>query len=221
MSELKKYIVNKYENLKLSQSFCRVNKNVLELDLKTKMEESIFEDSKALERVYIRALHIFKDLFNDNDDIFFIINKYDEYQWEIIKNEGGEYERKDLYCEPTYTQSNLRINQYIFNKRILQNLNCIVTDLGESNEVGIKKVHNFYTSCKVKDIRYKKLIRELIEEEVVNSLKGMADYYIVHKEKGYVYHLCNDEWVDLAFKNEGDFDLFKEKYSKYMLKLEN
>lgn len=221
MSELKKYIVNKYENLKLYQPFCRVNKNVLELDLKNNIEESIFEDNKALERVYIRALRIFTDLFNDNDDIFFIINKYDEYQWEIIQNKDGEYERKDLYHEPTYTQSNLRINQYISNKLILKNLNCIVTDLGESNEVGIKKVHNFYTSCKVKDIRYKRLIRELIEEEVVNSLKGMADYYIGHKEKGYVYHLCNDEWVDLAFKNDDDFNFCKEKYSKYMLKIEN
>lgn len=221
MSELKKYIVNKYENLKLYQPFCRVNKNVLELDLKTKMEESIFEDSKALGRVYIRALHIFKDLFNDNDNILFVINKYDEYQWEIIQNEDGEYERKDLYCEPTYTQSNLRINPYILNKIVLKNLNCIVTDLGESNEVGIQKVHNFYTSCKVKDIRYKKLIRELIEEGVGNSLKGMADYYIVHKEKGYVYHLCNDEWVDLAFKKDDDFEFFKGKYSKYMFKTEN
>ncbi|MEN2259737.1 hypothetical protein AAIB48_20260 (plasmid) [Paraclostridium benzoelyticum] len=221
MSELKKYIVNKYENLKLYQPFCRVNKNVLELDLKNNIEESILEDNKALERVYIRALHIFKNLFNDNDDILFVINKYDEYQWEIIQNEDGEYARKDLYCEPTYTQSNLRINQYMLNKHILKNLNCIVTDLGESNEVGIKKVHNFYTSCKVKDIKYKKLIRELIEEEVVNSLKGMADYYIVHKEKGYVYHLCNDEWVDLACKHDGDFEFFKEKYSKYMFKTEN
>lgn len=221
MSELKKYIVNKYENLKLYQPFCRVNKNVLELDLKNNIEESILEDNKALERVYIRALHIFKNLFNDNDDILFVINKYDEYQWEIIQNKDGEYARKDLYCEPTYTQSNLRINQYMLNKHILKNLNCIVTDLGESNEVGIKKVHNFYTSCKVKDIKYKKLIRELIEEEVVNSLKGMADYYIVHKEKGYVYHLCNDEWVDLACKHDGDFEFFKEKYSKYMFKTEN
>ncbi|MDM8128133.1 hypothetical protein QUV80_06535 [Paraclostridium benzoelyticum] len=221
MSELKKYIVNKYENLKLYQPFCRVNKNVLELDLKNNIEESILEDNKALERVYIRALHIFKNLFNDNDDILFVINKYDEYQWEIIQNKDGEYARKDLYCEPTYTQSNLRINQYMLNKHILKNLNCIVTDLGESNEVGIKKVHNFYTSCKVKDIKYKKLIRELIEEEVVNSLKGMADYYIVHKEKGYVYHLCNDEWVDLACKHDGDFEFFKEKYSKYMFRTEN
>jgi len=194
---------------------------VLELDLKNNIEESIFEDNKALERVYIRALHIFKNLFNDNDDILFVINKYDEYQWEIIQNEDGEYGRKDLYSEPTYTQSNIRINSYIFNKIVLKNLNCIVTDLGESNEVGIKKVHNFYISCKVKDIRYKKLIRELIEEEVVNSLKGMADYYIVHKEKGYVYHLCNDEWVDLAFKNDDDFEFFKDKYSKYMFKTEN
>jgi hypothetical protein len=221
MSELKKYIVNKYEKLKLYKPFCRVNKNVLELNLKNNIEESIFEDNKALERVYIRALHIFKNLFNDNDDILFVINKYDEYQWEIIQNEDGEYGRKDLYSEPTYTQSNIRINSYIFNKIVLKNLNCIVTDLGESNEVGIKKVHNFYISCKVKDIRYKKLIRELIEEEVVNSLKGMADYYIVHKEKGYVYHLCNDEWVDLAFKNDDDFEFFKDKYSKYMFKTEN
>ncbi|RDC50627.1 hypothetical protein DVA85_17825 [Acinetobacter sp. RIT592] len=221
MSELKKYIVNKYEKLKLYKPFCRVNKNVLELNLKNNIEESIFEDNKALERVYIRALHIFKNLFNDNDDILFVINKYDEYQWEIIQNEDGEYGRKDLYSEPTYTQSNIRINSYIFNKIVLKNLNCIVTDLGESNEVGIKKVHNFYISCKFKDIRYKKLIRELIEEEVVNSLKGMADYYIVHKEKGYVYHLCNDEWVDLAFKNDDDFEFFKDKYSKYMFKTEN
>lgn len=96
MSELKKYIVNKYEKLKLYKPFCRVNKNVLELDLKNNIEESIFEDNKALERVYIRALHIFKNLFNDNDDILFVINKYDEYQWEIIQNEDGEYGRKDL-----------------------------------------------------------------------------------------------------------------------------
>lgn len=221
MSELKKYIVNRYEGLKLYQPFCRVNKNVLELDLKNNIEESIFEDDRALERVYIRALHVFNDLFDDNDDILFVINKYDEYQYEIIQNKYVEYERKDLYCEPTYTQSNLRINQYILNKIVLKNLNCIVTDLGESNEVGIKKVHNFYTTCKVKDIRYKKLIRELIEEDVVNNLKGMADYYIVHKEKGYVYHLCSDEWVDLAFNNDGDFKFFKDKYSKYMFKVEN
>lgn len=43
----------------------------------------------------------------------------------------------------------------------------------------------------------------------------------MHKEKGYVYHLCNDEWVDLAFKNDDDFEFFKEKYSKYMFKIEN
>ena len=44
----------------------------------------------------------------------------------------------------------------------------------------------------------------------------MADYYIVHKKKEYVYHLCNDEWIDLSFNKDKDFEKFKEKYSKYI-----
>ena len=56
----------------------------------------------------------------------------------------------------------------------------------------------------------------MIEDELVNNFKGMADYYIVHKKNKYVYHLCNDEWIDLSFNKDEDFEKFKEKYSKYI-----
>ena len=68
------------------------------------------------------------------------------------------------------------------------------TDLGKTNDVGIKNVYNFYIDCKVKDIKYKRLIRELIEDDLVNNFKGMADYYIavsythldVYKRQNYI-----------------------------------
>lgn len=216
MSELKNYINNSYKNLKLYQSFWKVNKNTIALDLKNDINTSISQDAKALELVYLRALDIFNDLFNEEDDILFVVNKYDQYEYDIIQNEDGSYDCKYLYDKPTYTQEHIRINPYIQNKSILRKMNCVCTDLGKTSEVGIKKVHNFYISCKVKDIRYKILIRELIEDEIINHFKGMADYYIVHKEKGYVYHLCNDEWIDLSFNKNTDFKKFKEKYSKYL-----
>lgn len=216
MSELKNYISNSYINLKLYQPFCSINKNTISLDLKNDIDGLISEDNKTLDSVYLRALQIFNDLFGDEDEVLFVINKYDEYQWEIIQNRNGTYDCKYLYDEPTYTQKYIRINPYIRNKASLKKLNCIVIDLRTINEVGIKNVHNFYINCKVKDIRYRKLIRELIEEELVNNFKGMADYYIVHKGKEYVYHLCNDEWVDLSFNKDEDFEKSKEKYSKYI-----
>lgn len=216
MSKLKDYINNLYVDLKLYNPFCQINKNTLALDLESDINTLISEDAKALELVYMRALQIFNDLFDDEDDILFVVNKYDEYEYDIIQNEYGSYDCKYLYDKPTYTQKHIRINPYIQNKSILRKMNCICTDLGKTSEVGIKKVHNFYISCKVKDIRYKILIRELIEDEIINNFRGMADYYIIHKEKEYVYHLCNDEWIDLSFNKNIDFEKFKEKYSKYL-----
>lgn len=216
MSKLKNYISSSYTNLKLYNPFCKINSNTLPLDLKNNIDGLVSEDSKILDLVYLRALEIFNDLFDDEDEILFVINKYEEYQWDIIQKEDGSYDCKYLYDEPTYTQKYIRIKPYICNNGALKNLNCIVTDLGRTSEVGFKSVNNFYTNCKVRDIRYKKLIRELVEEELVNNFKGMADYYIVNKEKGYVYHLCDDEWIDLAFNKDEDFEKFKDKYSKYI-----
>ncbi|RDY27705.1 hypothetical protein CHL78_008260 [Romboutsia weinsteinii] len=216
MSELKNYTSNLYINLKLYKPFCSINKNVISLDLKKDIDGLISNDKKILDLIYSRSLQIFNDLFDNEDDILFVINKYDEYQWEIIQSEDGSYDRKDLYDETTYTQKHIRINPYIHNKDSLKKLNCIVTDLGKINTAGIKNVHSFYTNCKVKDIRYRRLIRELIEDELVDNFKGIADYYIVHKEKEYVYHLCNDEWIDLSFNKDKDLEKFKEKYSKHI-----
>ncbi len=216
MSELKRYISDFYISLKLYQPFCSINKNTIPLDLKKDIDGLISEDNRILEEVYLRALQIFNDLFKNEDEILFVVNKYDEYKWEIVQNEDGSYDCKHLYDQLTYTQKHMRIKQYIRNKDSLKKLNCVSTDLRKTNDVGIKNVYNFYTNCKVKDIKYKRVIRELIEHELVNNFKGMADYYIVHKNKEYVYHLCSDEWIDLSFNNDKDFENFKEKYSKYM-----
>lgn len=216
MSKLKDYISNTYINLKLYNPFCQINSNVLPLDLKNNRDESITEDDEIVDLVNLRALEVFNDLFNDEDEILFVINKYDEYEFDIIKKEDGSYESKYLYDKPTYSQKHIRIKQYIRNHKVLKNLNCIVSDLGRTSSVGFKSVNHFYVDCKVSDIRYTRLIRELAEDELINNFKGMGDYYIVHKEKEYVYHLCNDEWVDLAFNKYEDFEKFKVKYSKYM-----
>ncbi len=217
MSKLKDYLSNIYTNLKLYNPFCRINNNILALDLKHNRDESISEDKEIVELVNLRALEVFNDLFNDEDDILFVINKYEEYEFNIIEKEDGSYESEYLYNEPTYSQKHIRIKPYIRNHKVLKNLNCVISDLGRTSEVGFKMVNHFYIDCKVRDIKYKRLIRELSEDELINNFKGMADYYIVHKEKEYVYHLCNDEWVDLAFNKKEDFEKFKVKYSKYIL----
>lgn len=217
MSKLKEYLSNTYTNLKLYNPFCQINSNILPLDLKNNRDESISEDKEIVELVNLKALEVFHDLFNDEDDILFVINKYEEYRFNIIENEDGSYESEYLYDEPTYSQKHMRIKPYIRNHKLLKNLNCIISDLGRTSEVGFKRVNHFYIDCKVRDIKYKRLIRELTEDELINNFKGMADYYIVNKEKEYVYHLCNDEWVDLAFNKEEDFEKFKVKYSKYIL----
>lgn len=217
MSKLKDYLNNKYMNLKLYNPFCQINSNVLPLDLKNNRDELIIENNEIVDLVNLRALEVFYDLFNDEDEILFVINKYEEYEFNIVKHEDESYGCEYLYDESTYSQKHIRIKPYIMNDKVLKNLNCIVSDLGRTSDVGFKSVNHFYVDCKVKDIRYKRLIRELCENELINNFKGMGDYYIVHKEKEYVYHLCSDEWIDLSFNKNEDFEKFKDKYSIYII----
>ena len=139
MSELKSYIDNIYKDLKLYNPFCILNQNSMPLDLKFDINGFIREDKNIFDLVIYRALNIFNDLFDEDDEIFFVVNKYDEYYYDIVETENGRYDTKYLYDKPTYTQDNIRINPYIKNKNILKKFNSLVTDLGKTSQVGIKK----------------------------------------------------------------------------------
>ena len=201
---LKKYIENEFKSLKLYPNFWSSNKQYLCLDLGRDVSIS---DKDYIKIVYDRAISVFKDLFNDNDDIIFVINNYTWLDY-INGNEEGN-------CYNLYDRSvgSIRLKQYLRNKKELKKVNIYSEYMScESMNDNLKKIDHYYIKCKVKDIKYGLLIEQITKEELGYRFKGLADYFVININKHYVYRMCTDEYIDLVFLNNEDRLRIRSKY---------
>ena len=116
---LKKYIENEFKSLKLYPNFWYSNKQYLCLELGRGISTS---EDNYIKTVYDRAISIFKDLFNDNDDIIFVVNVY---TWLDCIN-GDEERSGDTYYKSVDT---IRLKQYLRNKKELKKVKIYSDDI--------------------------------------------------------------------------------------------
>lgn len=200
---LKKYIENEFKSLKLYPNFWYSNKQYLCLELGRGISTS---EDNYIKTVYDRAISIFKDLFNDNDDIIFVVNVY---TWLDCIN-GDEERSCDTYYKSVDT---IRLKQYLRSKKELKKVKIYSEDMSHENmNDSLKKIEYYYIKCKVKDIKYGLLIEQITKEELGYRFKGLADYFIINTNKHYVYRMCTDEYIDLVFLNNEDRLKIRDKY---------
>ena len=201
---LKKYIENEFKSLKLYPNFWSSNEQYLCLELGRDISTS---DNDYIKVVYDRAVSVFKDLFNDNDDIIFVINVY---TWLGCINRYEESKCCDLYYSSV---ENIRLKQYLRHKVELKKVNVYSEYIScEDTDDNLKKIDHYYVKCKVKDIKYGLLIEQITKEDLGYRFKGLADYFIININKHYVYRMCTDEYIDLVFLNNEDRLKIRAKY---------
>lgn len=169
----------------------KYNKYTLCLNLSKDIDYEKTSDSIYIDTVNKRCMEIFKEIFEDKDEIMFIANTYsDDFVYSFVK-----------------------IKSYIRNKNALKTLNLISKSIKVENEV--IEIKHYYLTCKVNDLNYNKLIRHLTEQDLGKNYKGLADYYIVKLNEKIVFRYCLDEYIDIVFNNVDDMNKYKSRFLNY------
>lgn len=167
------------------------NKYTLCLNLSKDIDYEKTSDPIYIDTVNKRCMEIFKEIFDDKDEIMFIANTYsDDFVYNFVK-----------------------IKSYIRNKNALKTLNLISKNIEIENEV--IEIKHYCLKCKVNDLNYNKLIRHLTEQDLGKNYKGLADYYIVKLNEKIVFRYCLDEYIDIVFDNADNMNEYKSRFLNY------
>ncbi|MFR1904404.1 MAG: hypothetical protein ACLS28_00780 [Clostridium neonatale] len=167
------------------------NKYTLCLNLSKDIDYEKTSDPIYIDTVNKRCIEIFKEIFEDKDEIMFIANTYsDDFVYDFVK-----------------------IKSYIRNKNALKTLNLISENIEIENEV--IEIKHYCLKCKVNDLSYNKLIRHLTEQDLGKNYKGLADYYIVKLNEKIVFRYCLDEYIDIVFDNADNMNEYKSRFLNY------
>lgn len=191
MSSLKEFMDQEFGGIKLYYPFTD-NDNVEVVDLlgNLKYEEI---DNDYLNRCYKEGKKLFYNMFEDNDNIFFIVNRYEKY---LLKIENSEI----IYdINKSFKKSSMPIKRYLKSNKSLMNLNLITEEINDKKS-GLKRVYNYYIKCKTVNIDYKKLIEEIIKKDYLKKKTFLDDYYLINIDKKLIFHLCDDCILHLIYK---------------------
>ena len=167
------------------------NKYTLCLNLSKDIDYEKTSDPIYIDTVNKRCIEIFKEIFEDKDEIMFNANTYsDDFVYDFVK-----------------------IKSYIRNKNVLKTLNLISENMEIENEV--IEIKHYCLKCKVNDLNYNKLIRHLTEQDLGKNYKGLADYYIVKLNEKIVFRYCLDEYIDIVFDNVDNMNQYKSRFLNY------
>ena len=167
------------------------NKYTLCLNLSKDIDYEKTSDPIYIDTVNKRCIEIFKEIFEDKDEVMFIANTYsDDFVYDFVK-----------------------IKSYIRNKNVLKTLNLISENMEIENEV--IEIKHYCLKCKVNDLNYNKLIRHLTEQDLGKNYKGLADYYIVKLNEKIVFRYCLNEYIDIVFDNVDNMNQYKSRFLNY------
>ena len=167
------------------------NKYTLCLNLSKDIDYEKTSDPIYINTVNKRCMEVFKEIFEDKEDIMFIANTYsNDFAYDFVK-----------------------IKSYIRNKNALKTLNLISENIQIENEV--MEIKHYFLNCKVKDLNYNKLINNLTEQDLGKNYKGLADYYIVKLNGKIVFRYCLDEYIDIIFNNVDNMNKYKSRFLEY------
>ena len=189
------YMVNTISDIlndfKIYPVIWKNNKYTLCLNLSKDIDYEKTSDPIYIDTVNKRCIEIFKEIFEDKDEIMFIANTYsDDFVYDFVK-----------------------IKSYIRNKNVLKTLNLISENMEIENEV--IEIKHYCLKCKVNDLNYNKLIRHLTEQDLGKNYKGLADYYIVKLNEKIVFRYCLDEYIDIVFDNVDNMNQYKSRFLNY------
>lgn len=151
-----------------------------------------------LERVYFRAIELFKELHHPNDDVILVT---DAYFANVAK---GRVHKLNLY------------QRFIKNKKILRHIRIeVIPDESDESDTSIGPpfyIHRFWLPCKAREIKYAPLIQAICNQDMALKPKMKHRVFFVNITQGSIFHIYDDRGCDVISMTP---DVLREVYDKY------
>lgn len=160
---------------------------------------------RYLESACVRSILLFEEIFKPNDNIILLIDSPCLIAYMEHFNLNDNQFKKQLLSELT---------PFIANKKIINTI-----EFNKGNDCCYYNDDEMYLfrsiiECKVKDINYKKLLKNICGQDSYNY---MEQVHFVHIDKEIKYHLYDDRGLDLhSLKKESLLDIY-HKYNDWIL----
>ena len=156
-----------------------------------------------MERVYKRAIELFKAINEINDEIIIVTNAFFAYK---LKN---KVKRVNLY------------RKYIKSKHLLRNLklNVIPDVFADEDEIPdeLNNTYRYMINCNVNELDYSNLIKAICNQDVGIKPSIYHDVFFLNIRRGTIYHIYDDRGCDVISNSiSGIKDIFL-KYNDWIL----
>lgn len=151
-----------------------------------------------MERVYGRAMELFKALFTKDDEIIIATNAIFEYKL--------KHQIKKLNLYP----------RYIKKKQLLRNLKLdVIPDIfAEEDEIPDPddNTYRYMINCKVSDVDYINLVKAICNQNVGRKPSFHHAVFFLNLNKGIILHIYDDRGCDVISSSAS---ALKNIYTKY------
>ena len=162
------------------------------------------EDNREryMERVYFRALSLFKALHSTHDEMWMIAN--------VHHREENLWRRRRVKI----------FQHYVKSKEVLYRLQhqvipWVFEDLDEYSE-GLQ-THRYTLRCKVSDVKYVHLVKALCNRDMAINPKIEHDLFFVNLSRDTIFHIYDDRGCDVIASTKESIRPLYETYSEWIL----
>lgn len=194
--DLKTYLAEHFPNLTLEPPLFYDWDVAIRFELGNPLMFGINEEH-YMERVYHRALKIFKALHDPKDEVQIITQAYfaDKPKHKVKKlNMYRKYIKKK---EPIRA---LRLE-------ILPDLDCEPDEIPDSRN----NMYRYWTKCRIEDLKYSQLIKAICNKDVGIKPVMYNRVYFINITKNTIFHIYDDRGCDvISASREALTDIYKE-----------
>jgi len=165
--------------------------------------------SQFFEHALKRAVSIFNQIFEDQDEILVVSDVYAETSNIFLQRRPLNIYRKYV----KFRQVLYKLHHYL-----------MPISLEEADEEQLSVKHRFILPCRKADLRYSQLLKAILYEDFIqpntilkNHLEVGYDVYIINNSKKVIFHLYDDRGCDVLASDKIQLKALYDEFNPWIL----
>lgn len=197
--QLHDYLNNKFPNLKLRPPLIYNWDFGIRFELGNPDKENI---RSYMERVYFRAITLFKALHSIRDEIFVVANVHHAGEENILKRRKVKIFNHHIKSKDILYRLQHEIIPYVFED---------VYDIYDF------ETHRYSLKCQIQDVKYIHLIKAICNREMDIRPKIIHDVFFINLSKDTIFHIYDDRGCDIIASNKESIRPLYQLYNDWIL----
>lgn len=199
---LNRYLSENFNNLLLKMPLFYNSKIGIRYEIGN-IDKSISE-KQYKEFSYLRSKMIFDEIFSYESNIFLVINENRNIEYPILNAQAINIYKNHLKNKDKYKEVEISEMSYCYQE--------------EGDEL-LLKTFRHCLSCKITDMNAKQLIKTIVNHIGVSAFEynEYNEVYFINKDKNIIYHIYNNEGLDVIAKEKKTLKSIYDNYNNWIL----